>query len=181
MKGCVIGVSTVISLACVMSISSFGAESLYSESPATASPQIVGPPIVDGSKVTVQYVFVAPGPAEMDYGIVSEKTVSEFIQGRHQILPAVEQEVGGMKRGEEKKVELGPGEVFGPHDDRKKVNVPKSVLPFGAKEGDIFEDANGELATVAEVTERRAVLDYNHPLAGKPVVVELKILKVENP
>ena len=180
MKGCVrcviIGASTVISLACVMSISVFGAEYSYSDPPETASPQIV-----DGSKVTVQYVFIAPGPAEMDSGIVSERTVSEFIQGRHQILPAVEQEVGGMKRGEEKKVELGPGEVFGPHDDRKKVNVPKSVLPFGAKEGDVLENDNGELATVAEVSETRAVLDYNHPLAGKAVVVQLKILNVEHP
>ena len=26
-----------------------------------------------------------------------------------------------------------------------------------------------------------AVLDYNHPLVGKPLVVQLKILKVENP
>ena len=39
----------------------------------------------------------------------------------------------------------------------------------------------GELATVAEVSDTTAVLDYNHPLAGKPLVVQLKILKVENP
>ena len=84
-----------------------------------------------------------------------------------------------MKRGEEKKVEL-PRDVFGPHDDRKMVNVPKSVVPSGTKEGDLLEN-NGEMATVAEVSETRAVLDFNHPLAGKPVVVQVKILKVENP
>ena len=73
-----------------------------SQSPGTVSPQIV-----EGSKVTVQYVILAPGLAPLDYGIVSE-----FIQGRHEVLPAVEQEVGGMKLGEEKKVELAPGEAF---------------------------------------------------------------------
>ena len=169
MKGYVIGAS-VISLACIMSISGSWAD-LSAQSPETLSPQIV-----EGSKVTVQYVILAPDLAPIDYGMVSE-----FIQGRHEVLPAVEQEVGGMKLGEEKKVVLGPEEAFGPHDDSKKVNVPKSVLPFGAKEGDVLENDHGELATVAEVSETRAVLDYNHPLAGKPVVVQLKILNVEHP
>jgi FKBP-type peptidyl-prolyl cis-trans isomerase 2 len=34
---------------------------------------------------------------------------------------------------------------------------------------------------VAEVGDVMAELDYNHPLAGKPIVVQVKILKVENP
>jgi FKBP-type peptidyl-prolyl cis-trans isomerase 2 len=86
-----------------------------------------------------------------------------------------------MKPGEEKKVELSPGEGFGPHDDRKKLNIPKTLLPVGAKRGDVLRNDAGELATVTEVGDIMAVLDYNHPLAGKPLVVQLKILKVENP
>jgi FKBP-type peptidyl-prolyl cis-trans isomerase 2 len=54
-------------------------------------------------------------------------------------------------------------------------------LPFGAKTGDVLENDSGDLATVAEVSDATAVLDYNHPLAGKPLVVQLKVLKVENP
>jgi FKBP-type peptidyl-prolyl cis-trans isomerase 2 len=139
------------------------------------TPGTMDPRIVDGSKVTVQYVFIAPAFTGIGQGYVRE-----FIQGRHQILPALEHEVTGMKQGEEKQVEL-PEEVFGPHDDTKIVKVPKSVLPAEAKEGDLLENANGELATVAEVSDTRAVLDYNHPLAGKQVVVQVKILKVEDP
>ncbi|MGH7184344.1 MAG: FKBP-type peptidyl-prolyl cis-trans isomerase [Nitrospiraceae bacterium] len=170
MKGYVIGASTVISLACILSIPGSWAESFSAQSRETS------PEVVKGSKVTVQYVILAPDLTPIDYGMVRE-----FIQGRHEVLPAVEQEVDGMKLGEEKQVVLGPEEGFGPHDDRKKVNVPKSVLPFGAKEGDVLENDHGDLATVSEVSETRAVLDYNHPLAGKPVVVQLKILKVEHP
>lgn len=132
--------------------------------------------IVEGSKVTLEYVATVPGATGIDYG-----NVSQFIQGRHEIFPVVEQEVAGMKPGEEKKVELGPADGFGPHDDRKKLNVPKTLLPFGAREGDVLRNDLGDLVTVAEVSDTTAVLDYNHPLAGKPVVVELKILKVENP
>ena len=132
--------------------------------------------ILEGSKVTFQYVATAPGSPGIDYG-----TISEFIQGRHEIFPALEQQVVGMKPGEEKTVELSPEEGFGPHDDGKKMNIPKTLLPFGTKAGDVLRNNVGELATVAEVADTTAVLDYNHPLAGKPLIVELKILKVENP
>lgn len=132
--------------------------------------------IVEGSKVTLQYVATARGSTVTDYG-----NVSEFVQGRHEIFPALEREVVGMKPGEEKKVELTPGESFGVHDDRKKLTVPKTLLPFGAKVGDVLRNDAGELATVSEVGDVMAVLDYNHPLAGKPLVVQIKILKVENP
>ena len=87
----------------------------------------------------------------------------------------------GMKPGEEKQVELNPEENFGPHDEGKQLIISKTLLPPGAKQGDIVQNLLGELATVAAVGDIAAVLDYNHPLAGKPLVVQLKILKVENP
>ncbi|HSQ90660.1 MAG TPA: FKBP-type peptidyl-prolyl cis-trans isomerase, partial [Nitrospiraceae bacterium] len=107
--------------------------------------------------------------------------VSEFIQGRHDIFPALEHEVVGMKPGEEKQIELSPEESFGPHDDGKTLMISKTLLPPGAKQGDVVQNDLGEFATVAAVGDLAAVLDYNHPLAGKLVVVQIKILKVENP
>ena len=38
--------------------------------------------------------------------------VSEFVQGRHEIFPALEREVAGMRPGEEKKVKLQPEQGF---------------------------------------------------------------------
>ena len=168
--------SLIVSLACMTLLGGYdvGAEPLQASS--SRSPEAESSRIIDGSKVTLQYVASVPGSTGIDYG-----NVSEFIQGRHEIFPALEREVVGMKPGEEKKVELSPAEGFGPHDDGKKMNVPKTLLPFGTKAGDILRNNAGELATVAEVADTTTVLDYNHPLAGKPLVVQLKILKVENP
>jgi len=132
--------------------------------------------IVEGSKVTLQYVATALGSTGIDYG-----NVTEFVQGRHEIFPALEREVVGMKPGEEKNVALNPEEGFGPHDDRKTLKIPKTLLPFGTKPGDVLRNDAGALVTVAEIADTLAVVDYNHPLAGKPLVVQLKILKVENP
>jgi FKBP-type peptidyl-prolyl cis-trans isomerase 2 len=168
--------SLMVSLACMalMGACGIGAEPLQSS--ASRSQETEPSQIVEGSKVTIQYVAEVRGSSGIDYG-----NISEFIQGRHEIFPALEQQVVGMKPGEEKKLELSPEEGFGPHDDGKTLNVPKTLLPFGAKEGDVLRNDIGELATVAEVSDTTAVLDYNHPLAGKPLVVKLKILKVENP
>ena len=171
MKQHLLGVGLAIALASGGLPGSLGAESLTAST--APPPEVVGPQIVEGSKVTLLYVVSVPGFIDSD--------VSEFIQGEHEILPALEHVIVGMKPQEKKKVELSAAEGFGLHDDRKKMNVPKTLLPPGAKEGDVIQNANGELATVAHVTGPMAVLDYNHPLAGKPLMVRLKVLKVENP
>ena len=171
MKKHLLGVGLILGLAYGGFPASLGAESL--DASAVAPPEIVAPQIVEGSKVTLLYVISAPGFIDGD--------VSEFIQGEHEILPALEQVIVGMKPQEKKKVELSAVEGFGPHDDRKKLNVSKTLLPPEAKEGDVLQNANGDLATVEHVTGTMAVLDYNHPLAGKPLMVRLKVLKVENP
>ena len=171
MKKYLLGIGLVLGLAYGVVPGSLGAESL--NAPPVSSPEGVGPRIVEGSKVTLIYVISVPGFSDGD--------VSEFIQGNHEIFPALEQEIAGMKPQEEKKVELSAAEGFGPHDDRKKLNVPKTQLPLGAKEGDVLQNVNGDLATVEHVAGTMAVLDYNHPLAGKPLLVRVKVLKVEDP
>jgi len=171
MKKHLLGIGLVISLAYGGLPGSLGAESF--NAPAVPPSKVVGPQIVEGSKVTLLYVISVPGYIDGD--------VSEFIQGEHEIFPALEQVIVGMKPQEEKKVELSPAEGFGFHDDKKKMTVPKTLLPPEAREGDVFQNPKGDLATVEHVTDTMAVLDYNHPLAGKPLNVRLKVLKVENP
>lgn len=167
--------SLMFSLACMML---FGGYVVGAKSPqaSSRSPEAESSRVLEGSLVTFQYVATVPNSPGIDYG-----NVSEFIQGRHEIVSALEQEIVGMKPGEEKKVELSPEEGFGTYNAEKKMIVQKTLLPPGAKEGAIVQNALGDFATVAEVLDTMVVLDYNHPLAGKPVVVQLKILKVENP
>ena len=134
------------------------------------------PRIVDGSKVTFLYMITIPGQAG-----VTIRDVSEFIQGKHQILASLEKEMTGMKAGEEKRLELSAEQGFGTYDATKKKQVSRTELPAGAKEGDILQDRQGKPAIVAEMTDSSAVVDYNHPLAGQTLLVQFKILKVENP
>ena len=168
--------SYVVSLFCMTLLGGYGVGAEPPQASSSPSPAAESSRIIEGSKVILQYVATVRSSTGIDYG-----NVSEFIQGRHEIVRALEQEIVGMKPGEEKAVELSPEESFGTHDDGKTMNIPKNLLPPGAKEGDIVQNALGDFATVAKVLDATAVLDYNHPLAGKPLVVQLKILKVENP
>lgn len=169
-------VSLIVSLACMMLFGGYVVGAKPPQASSSRSSEAESSLVVEGSTVTFQYMATVPGSTGSDFG-----DVSEFIQGRHEIISALRQEVVGMKPGEEKKVELSPEEGFGTYDDGKTINIPKTLLPPGATKGDIVQNAQGDFATVVAVGDRMAVLDYNHPLAGKPLVVQLKILTVENP
>jgi FKBP-type peptidyl-prolyl cis-trans isomerase 2 len=134
------------------------------------------PRVIDGSNVTFLYKITVPGE-----GGFTVRNISQFVQGKHQLLPALERVVAGMKPGEKKSVQLTPEEGFGPYDAKKKKAIPRAELPTGVKEGDILEDQAGTPATIAELSDTSAVMDYNHPLAGKPLILQITILKVENP
>jgi FKBP-type peptidyl-prolyl cis-trans isomerase 2 len=132
-------------------------------------------PITDGSKVTVLYQITVPGDERFEL-----RDLSQFVQGQHQMLPALEQAVSGMKRGDKTEVKLSEDQAFGSYDSSKKAIVPTRELPAGAKTGDIIEDRKtGKQATITQMSESDAVMDYNHPLAGKPLLVSLTILEVE--
>jgi len=134
------------------------------------------PRIIDGSRVT--YMSRMTAHDKRGFELLS---FGQFVQGQHQLLPALEREVADMKPGDVKKVELSPEEGFGPYDAQKKKTVPRTELPAGTQEGDIVEDRTGKEMTVTRLSGSSAVVDYNHPLAGKPLSVKIQILQVEDP
>ena len=134
-------------------------------------------PITDGSKVTLLYQIKVPGDDRIEV-----RDLSQFIQGQHQMLPALEQAVSGMRRGDKAEVKLSEDQAFGAYDTKKKAVVPTKELPAGVKAGDIIEDRRtGQQATITQMSDTDAVMDYNHPLAGKPLLVTLTILEVDSP
>ena len=133
--------------------------------------------IMDGSKVTLLYQITVPGDARIEV-----RDLSQFTQGQHELLPALEQAVTGMRRGDKAEVRLSEDQAFGPYDSNNKSVVSTKELPAGAKTGDIIEDRKtGKQGTITQMSETDAVMDYNHPLAGKPLLVTLTIIDVDNP
>lgn len=148
--------------------------------PSAAAPAAAA--VEKGSTVKLEYTL------KDDAGTVLDSNKGQdpltFTQGSAQLMPGLEKQIVGMHAGEEKKVVLKPEEAFGPTDPSAQAEVPKGMLPpesltVGARL--IARNASGEQrpVTVKEIKDETVILDLNHPLAGKTLVFELKVLGVE--
>ena len=109
-----------------------------------------------------------------------------YTQGNHQLMVGLENQLAGLRAGQEKKVVLKPDEAFGAVDPSAQTEVPKEVLPpeslvVGAQL--MARTAAGEErpVVVKEIKDKTVVVDLNHPLAGKTLVFEIKVLGIEAP
>jgi FKBP-type peptidyl-prolyl cis-trans isomerase 2 len=132
--------------------------------------------VEDGAKVTVRFKITPSDNPTTTYS-----DIEQFVQGQHIIPPALEERMAGMHPGEVKTFPLSAEEGFGPYDDTKIQTIPPSDLPFDAREGDTVDDGTGKAARIIRILPEKAVLDLNHPLAGKPLMVTLQIVTIENP
>lgn len=104
--------------------------------------------------------------------------------GAGELMPALERRLLGLYAGAHDTLNFGPGEAFGHYDDTliervarhdipaELVLEPDTVYAFSAPDGSKYP------GLVRELTEDFALIDFNHPLAGKAVTVDLDIIGV---
>lgn len=132
--------------------------------------------VQDGAKVTVRFEITPSDSPTTTYS-----DIEQFVQGQHTVPLGIEQQVAGMHPGETKTFPLSAEEGFGPYDETKIQTVPPAELPLDAREGDTIANPVGTTARIVRILPEKALLDLNHPLAGKPLLVLLQIVTVENP
>ena len=139
------------------------------------SPLVNEVAVADGAKVTAQFEITTRETPATTYS-----EMAQFIQGQHIIWPALEERMAGMHPGEVKTFPLSAEEGVGPYDETKVQTIPPSDLPLDAREGDTVEVGTGKTARIIRILPEKAVLDRNHPLAGKPLMVTLQIVTIES-
>jgi FKBP-type peptidyl-prolyl cis-trans isomerase 2 len=130
--------------------------------------------VADGAKVTISFTITVP-----ELPLIIPDNVSEYISGQHQLIPELEKALMGMKPGEQKRVDLKAEEAFGPYDERKKATISREQLPSGVQAGLVYETSDGVPFTVLALSDQAALVDFNHPLAGKHLVFDVQVIKVE--
>ena len=110
----------------------------------------------------------------------------EFTVGEEQIIPGIEKAVEGMNVGDEKTVAVSPEDAYGSRDATLVTRVAKGSLPEGfvPREGMLvalcLQTGDSIPATIVDVTDNDVVVDLNHPLAGKGLSFDIKIVDVKS-
>ena len=107
-----------------------------------------------------------------------------YLHGANDIFPAIEAALVDQEPGFETTLQLEPHEAFGEDDPALLHVVPRAALGphvrAGLKvEGVPGQPKDGRIYTVTELTDTMAVLDGNHPLAGRALRFVIRVLKVE--
>jgi len=107
-----------------------------------------------------------------------------YLHGADDIFPRIEAALEGRQTGYSATVQLEPEEAFGDDDASLLHLVPLKSLGQDVDVGMKFEGvpgrpADGRVYTVVDLTDDVAVLDGNHPLAGRALRFELEVLGVE--
>jgi len=109
----------------------------------------------------------------------------EFVTGYNQVIPGLERRVIGLSQGDEVEITVSPDEGFGQYDSGLIQEKTFAEFPEGKslEEGRWVRAINPQhLVTfgylVLEKKPDRIVLDYNHPLAGKALIYQVKVEKV---
>ncbi|MDE2221816.1 MAG: peptidylprolyl isomerase [Candidatus Omnitrophica bacterium] len=143
-----------------------------------ADEAVVGP----GKKVTLDYTLTVDNK-EVETSVGKEPLT--YTPGSHEIIPGLEQQLNGLHVGDKKTVHVAAKDAYGEVDPKAYKEFPVSSLPKGLtpKVGMVLQatapDGSKFPAVISEVKGDKMVLNFNHPLAGKDLTFDIKILKIE--
>jgi len=136
-----------------------------------------------GDKVKIQYI------GSLNDGTIFDKSKEEepleFTVGSGQVIPGFDKAVEGMKLNEEKKVTLKTEDAYGKRDETAIREFPKSSLPenFKPEKGMVIrlQNQTGRAipGRITDITENNITIDLNHPLAGKDLTFNIKVIGIE--
>jgi FKBP-type peptidyl-prolyl cis-trans isomerase 2 len=141
--------------------------------------------VKDGSLVSLQYTLAGEDGKTIESN--KGKEPLKYVHGQRQMIPGLEKELTGMKVGQEKHVKVKPEEAYGPVNKAAFQEIPKDKIPpeklkemkVGAVVPAQTSDGQTIPVRVHEIKEKTIVFDGNHPMAGKTLVFDVKVLDIQ--
>jgi len=125
----------------------------------------------------------------------------EFVLGKGDLLPNCQEAIVGLEPGQTVKIRVASKDAYGPRQQglifvipRAELNPPEGEMDgwhyshgrkktaFNPKKGDLMEvslmDGNTLPVIVTQVNDVTITFDANHPLAGKDLNFEIKLVNI---
>lgn len=145
------------------------------------------PQVQPGSFLTLHYRLAGPDGADI-VNTFHDKPATLSL-GTGELSPTIEARLIGLEEGTRTTVELPAGEAFGPRNPDMLQKLRLSELrQMGDPDeqyhvGDVvhFPTPDGQSAfagVLRELGPDWALFDFNHPLAGQPVLFEVQLIGV---
>ncbi len=135
-----------------------------------------------GDKVKVHYSGFLEDGTVFDSSLQSDPF--EFTLGEGMVIPGFENAVIGMETGETKTINIPSDEAYGPHRKElvatiERTQIPENISPeVGMSLQVRTPDGSFTNVLITEVSEGTVTLDANHPLAGKDLIFEIKLVEI---
>jgi len=142
--------------------------------------------VVKGSKIKLDYT------GTLDSGEVFDSSNHdghshplEFTAGEGMVIKGFDDAVIGMSIDESKKFRLEASDAYGDIREDLVREIPSENLPPEAKTGMTLgmktPDGQTMPITIKSIDSEKkvAVLDFNHPLAGKALTFDIKVVSIE--
>jgi FKBP-type peptidyl-prolyl cis-trans isomerase SlyD len=138
--------------------------------------------VTEGSNVSIEYTLALQDKEVIDTNKGGQPLT--FVYGASQIIPGLEKAMTGMKIGESRNVAVQPLEGYGPVLEEAIIEVGKDQLPPDAWQIGAHVQGQGPEGQVVRgqvkrLQDDKATIDFNHPLAGKTLFFEVKVLDIQ--
>ena len=139
--------------------------------------------ISDDVVVTMDYTLTVGGKK---IGSSKKSGPLAFIQGQHEILIGLENDIYGLKVGDTKEIDVAATDGYGEIDPDDFITMEKSNFPATVpmKRGTIVklkaEDGGQQKARIDSVSADEVRLNFNHPLAGKELHFSVAVLDLRS-
>ena len=111
-----------------------------------------------------------------------------YVHGEGKMLPGLEQRLAGLQPGDERSGEIPAREAFGTEDSLPVTEMPRGAFPKGSKlePGTVFEAKDPTSGASVRfkflsVDGERARVRLLHPLVGRDIEFQVKVLRVSEP
>jgi peptidylprolyl isomerase len=144
----------------------------------------------EGDKVKVHYTGRLEGGEVFDSSECSEDECGcdtgpmEFIIGEGSVIPGFEEAIIGMSPGESKTVTIPVDDAYGQRIEEmvavvERANLPPDMTPeLGMRLEVTQEDGQVFPVVITEVTDTQVTIDANHPLAGRDLTFDIRLVEI---